>query len=255
MVVHIFSMPQVMHVTLDDFESGAHMKTSSHATDPTIRLFRNTDQRLDILIKDIDRRPVLLDTTEQVRLRVFNRLNQVVLDVPAIEENYEKGHFQIKLTRAQTGALALGDHRWCMIAVNTDTDDVRLLHTDQWYGASAPLKVIEGPEPRLPAATQIDPQGLTGGKTSALPGAAQTINLSGVHSVALGLDEFTGSVYVDATLDIAIPESDDEWTEISVTAYENVTGTRHISFTGNYTWVRLKFTSLTGLTQITYRNL
>lgn len=256
MVVHVYSMPQVAHVTLDNFSSGDHMITSQHATNPLIRLFRNTDQRLDILAKTIDRRPLLFSATEEVHFKVFDKHNQTVIDVVAELEDFEKGHLFVIINRTQTGALQLGNYSWCMLVMDTLDGSSRLLFTDQNYGPNAPLKVLEGPLPPQEEALAIDPAALINNTTtSTLVGAAQTTNISGVHSVVLGLTNYTGSMTVQATLDVGIPEADSEWTEVSVTEFEDVSEARHVGFIGNYNWVRLIFSTAMGLDSISYRNL
>lgn len=255
MVVHVYSMPQVVHVTLDNIQSGAHMITSNHAANPLIQLFRNTDQHLDILIKTIDRRPVFVAEVETIRFKVFDKHNRVVLDLEADLENYEKGHFYIDITRAQTGALTLGNYTWCMLIENSETETERLLFTDKAYGPNAPLKVLEGPLPVLAPAMVIEANDLTNSKTWALPGSAQTINTNGAHSVVLALDEYTGEMVIQASLDPDIPQTDGEWTNVSTSELEDVTGNHHVGFSGNYTWVRFIFSTTVGLNKITYRNL
>jgi hypothetical protein len=252
MVINVYRLPHVLHVTLDHFVSGDHMILSQQATNPSLRVFRNTDQKIDILVKTIDRTPVLIDDDQIINFRVYDRANHEVISVEAVLENYDKGHYSIELSKVITGSLELGNYTWAMVLVSDDLE--RLLYTDKDYGANAPLRVVEGPMPPQPAAIQISTESLTGGATGALKGAAQVANPLGVHSLVLGLDDYFGTVTVEATLDRDIPQLDSEWTPIKLVEYTSEFDLHHIGFVGNYTWVRVLFSDEIGLKTISYRN-
>jgi hypothetical protein len=247
------------------------MIVSQHATNSTVKLFRNTDQRIDLLLKDWDRRPVKLEEWERVFIKIFDGTREVK-EKEADLIDFDRGWYVIDLTHDETGFFALGQYTYCVVIKqydeatgNTTVEQTRMLWTNQDYGSQAPLKVLEGPLPQQPEALTVAiPNTILSGfyATSALKGAMQVRNLTGVHSIVIVLDEYVGDVLVEATLDPDVPATDQDWTLVSTTSYAApadgdtaTTGTQHISVTGNYHWLRLKFTSTTGLTGITYRNV
>ncbi len=230
------------------------MITSSHATNPLIRIFRNSDQRIDVLLKTIDRTAVILQVNEVIRFRVFDREHRKLLQSDCQISDLSRGHYYTQLSAEQTGGFPLGLYTWDMVIFNSTDNTEKLIFADKDYGANSPLRVLEGPVPdELPSQT-INPETLTNGLTSALVGAAQTRNLEGVHSIVLALDDYTGTVVVNATLDDDIPMGE-EWTPVVTEDLAAVTGNHHIAVTGHYTWLQIYFSTTTGLTNITYRNL
>jgi hypothetical protein len=262
MAISIYKYPQVINLTVDSImhnceRTGVKMIVSQHYTNSLVKLFRNTDQRVDLLLKDWDRRPLKFEEWEIITFKLFDGTREIMSKAANLVD-FDRGQYVLEFTRAQTGALDLGEYQWCIIVHDTELDTTRMLWTNQDYGAQAPCKVLEGPLPQQAEAQSIDPVTLSALSqafvSSALKGAAQMTNPSGVHSLVLVLANYTGVLTVEATLDLDIPASDDDWVTAASATYAGSTGTIHIPFTGNYNWVRLKFTSKTGINSISYRN-
>jgi len=60
----------------------------------------------------------------------------------------------------------------------------------------------------------------------------------GLHTVQYSYTEFTGSIYVEATL--ATEPTDKDWFSVFTTTVEQDDVSDIISFTGNYVWVRAR---------------
>lgn len=268
MAVSVFKYPQVLHLTLSSImpncqRTGTYMHVSQHYTQSLIKLFRNTDQRVDLLLKDWDKRPIKFEEYEQVWFKLFDGVKEV-MEVEAELLNFDRGHYIVEFDRADTGLLPLGrEYSWCIIVKDTQADTVRQLFTDLTYGAAAPLHVLEGPLPAEPEALNFDLETLTamgedGWVTSALVGGAQLINPNGVHSIVLNTQEFAGIITVEGSLDSELSMTPGNWfnilTEDFTAEGDAITGTHHIGFAGQYNWFRLKFSTTVGLGTMTYRN-
>jgi hypothetical protein len=257
MAISVYQYPQVLHLTVGNLmhncARGQHMIVSQHYTNSLVRLFRNTDQRIDLLLKDWDRRAVKFEEWQHVWFKLYDGTREI-MEKEAELIDFDKGHYVLEFSKLDTGSLELGNFSWCIVVKDTDLDTTSMLWTNQDYGAHAPCNVIEGPLPIQPEATIIDLTGLTDLVSSALPGAAQTTNPAGVHSLVFKLDAFTGSIDVEGSLDADIPATAESWVPITAFEYATQTGTHHESVVGNYNWIRLKFSGITGLDEVAYRN-
>ncbi len=167
-----------------------------------------------------------------------------------------KGHFKFSFTKNETSALVIGqDYSWCCTVENSGNSTVRMLHANRDYGTHSPAMILEGPVPLRQESQIITVGSLSQNASSALVGAAQVANFSGVHSLVFGLDDYTGTIVVQATIDDNIPDTEQEWTTISTTELEEETSNKHIGFVGNYMWVRFIVSTTTGIDSISYRNL
>lgn len=267
MAISIYNYPQVLHLTVGNImpncqRTGVNMIVSQHYTNSAMKLFRNTDQRVDLLLKDWDRRPIKFEEYQHVWIKIYDGTREIA-EKEAVLLNWDKGHYAVDFTTTDTASFQLGQFTYCILVKDIDADGstvlaTRMLYTNQDYGAHSPLTVIEGPLPLQPEAEVVDvPTTILSDyyATSALKGALQVTNPMGVHSVALVLNNYTGIVTVEASPDLDIPATDQDWVSARSVTYTAETSTQHIGFTGNYNWVRFKFNSIIGLTSISYRNV
>lgn len=263
MPIHVYKYPQVMHLTLGYLlpnceRHGVNMIVSQHYTNSLIKVFRSADQRIDMLLKDFDRRPVKFEEYEHLWFKLYDG-DREILEVELALNDFDRGWYFLDLTAAQTASLRIAQYSYCIVVKDTVANTTRLLYTNQDYGAASPLQVYEGPLPALAPAQDIDPTELTGMGSefvsSALVGAAQVNNPQGIHSLVLTLEDYTGTLTVQGCLDTDIPVDFTGWAEAHVEEFTAATGTVHLSITGNYNWVRLIFSpTMTGVSAITYRN-
>jgi hypothetical protein len=76
---------------------------------------------------------------------------------------------------------------------------------------------------------------------------------SGLHTVVYNLDNFTGTIKLQGTLELYPGEGD--WFDIDGTNLEGVIGTslETVNFTGNFVWIRAAYNLQTGtITEIRY---
>lgn len=263
MPIHVYKYPQVLHLTVGYLlpnceRHGVNMIVSQHYTNSLIKVFRNTDQRIDMLLKDFDRRPVKFEEYEQIWFKMFDGEKEI-LEVEVELNDFDRGWYFLTLTQSQTGSLRIAQYSYCIVVKDAQANTTRLLYTNQDYGAAAPLQVFEGPLPALAPAQAIDPLDLTlaggiGYISSALVGAAQVNNPQGVHSIVLTLEAYTGTFKIQTSLDPDIPVDFSQWVDTTEIEYLGETSTQHVPLTGNYNWVRLVFSSTEGLSAITFRH-
>ena len=263
MPIHVYRYPQVLHMTVGYLlpnceRHGVNMIVSQHYTNSLVKLFRNTDQRIDMLLKDYDRRPVKFEEYEQIWFKLFDGEREI-MEVELQLNDFDRGWYYLDLSAAQTGSLNIMQYSYCMVVKDTVADTTRLLYTNQDYGAHSPLEVFEGPLPSLAPAQDLPVEDFTnvgGGEyvSSALVGAAQVNNPQGIHSFVITYENYTGNVLVQGSLDEDIPVDFSGWLPAHEIDLTDVTETQHMTVTGNYNWVRIIFTPIDGVTAVTYRN-
>ncbi len=256
MVISVYSIPHVIKLTLDDFSSTErYMIVSAHYTNTEIKLVRGTDQKVDFLVKNYDRHPVPLGTNQLV-FRIYDRFNNEIYTSNASIINEDKGHYAVEIPKISTTLFKVGEiYSWCATFVDALNETERMLFANRDYGTHSKLTVMEGPRPLREEVQVIDIDSLSQLRSSALKGAAQVGNYAGNHSFVFNLEDFTGTITIQATIDEDIPVIPSEWVDLDEIDLVDFTGNRHISFNGNYYWVRFILSTDTGVTSVNYQNI
>lgn len=249
-----YSLPQVLHVTVDGLKTGMHMIISSHYSNSNMTIFRNVSNKLDFLVKDIDRQPVNLGS--DLRLIVWTAPElPAVLEKPLAVVNAIKGHYRVVVTGAEARALKCGSYSWSLIHRNAGEDS--MIFTNRDYATKGTLRVAEGIPPQFGEPLELDPQnftldglGVTNHVSSAIPASGLA---SGQNSVVYQMANYSGRITIQGTLEASVP-TNEGWFQISTEEFVNTSGNIHRPFEGNYTFTRFVVSNTSGLGKITYRN-
>lgn len=251
--IPIFKVPQVANITVQGINARMHMIIASTYGRSTFRLFRRAQNDFDFLLRDIDRQPVVLEG--DLSLLINDNLNNLVMERPLVVVNEARGHYRCTFTLEDTLDIQPGLYSWCVKHI--DTEDIeRIMYTNQDYTVRGIMEVQDGfltPLEHPETITTFTPDN-GGFITSTFLGAAKVHNNSGNHSILLHLDDYTGTIFIDASLDDATPSDNAEWVPVQNIVYTDQTGIINVNFFGNYTFVRFRMTSATGLEKIVYRN-
>ena len=223
----------------------------------TFRIFRQVQTDLNFLVRDIDRQPVSLNGT--LVMYINDDYGNTLVTAPLTLVNADRAQYQVSITSNQSASLDTGIYSWCV--QYTDTTNVnRLLYTNQDYTVRGVVEVINGilsPTPDPFTITTFTQQTMGLYVTSVLPGSLMANNLTGNHSALASFDPvngYTGTIYVDAGLDTSIPVVDSDWQQVAQFDFSDNTTSFLMNFYGNFNYIRFRLTSVTGLTQIVYRN-
>lgn len=253
MSVHLYRIPQAIHLTLSN--GGSLMNYPVNRTD--FQLYRHVDNEVDFFLKDFDRKAVSMANATVTINVVDPRNDTVVLSQDLLVVDPTKGLARFSVNATVTAALAPGSMRYTMMLTRGGTQT--LLYTDRERKAVGVIYVAEGPLPDAVEATEVDMSALVHRNskryTPALPGAASVLNYTGEHSTAILLDDFSGIVTVQGTLDSSPSTLDVGWFDVKEITYNHTTGLQHINFEGNLMWTRFVIQTVEGdVTSIQYRN-
>lgn len=242
-------LPVVVTATREGYNSASMI--SSYPRDlMTARVFTGVDNRIDVLLRNIDRKPVVLGVGETVRFSVFDQARARLLFQGNLDTvDATDGHFKIEFTAAQVNAMPLGTHLYAFTAVTETTET--LLYADRSYAASATFEVALGPIVTPPVAIEmltedfITDLGIS--YSSALTGALTLGNITGVQTAMIYTTAFNGYVTMQGAVGIGIPSLSEEWFDIEtiniVSSSATVTSLTGIA---NVNWIRFKFYGIGG---------
>lgn len=254
-VIHIFKIPQVIELALGN--GGALMNYPVNRTD--FRLFRHVDNQIDLWVKNIDHKAVsMANTTVTMHIKDPDT-DRVLLTRDLTVVDSAKGLLKLFVSGDDVAALPEGAFKYSTVITNTITDAQTLLFTDMQRRATGTVEIVEGPtpDPQEPIVLNFYTFTQRSGKyySGAQPGAATVKNYSGLHTLAVGLYQFTGTITVQGTLQEVPSALDVDWFDVDSRTYNNQTGLFYFPFEGNLLWVRLKIEVFSGtIESLEYRN-
>jgi hypothetical protein len=253
-VVTLYRIPQVIELT-----TGTGAKLMNYAVNRTdFTLFRYVDNEIDILVRNIDRKPVSFDDATAVMHIVEPLSQRLVLSKDLTIVDAEEGHLRLTITGEEASELPKKSLRFTVTMVRADTTTA-LLFTDRHRQPHGIIHVEEGPlpEPKEPVILGWDDFLKRNGYFYAgtYQGAALVHNHTGVHSVLVTLANFTGSVTVEGSYELSPDQSENEWKTLAEETFLTETGRVHIPFEGQIMWVRFRVQKKQGdLTELVYHN-
>jgi len=198
----------------------------------------------EFYVTDTNRKPVSIEN-KTFTAKIIDRTTKVAVITRTLTPlDYAQGSLLMRLTEDNVASLspALYD----VTITYTDSESQTFgLYTDQNFRLTYVLEVKENIGTTINESITIDR--LPGGISDKYPGTAQTRNSDGTNTAAVYLTNYTGKVFVDATLEtdpaerdwfpiIINPDQDDKfWT------FTNTTGIEAFTWDGMYMWVRFRF--------------
>lgn len=220
----------------------------------TFKLFRKVQNDFDFLVRDIDRQPVILPGV--LTFHVWDDGGQSLLSLPLAPVSTQRGHYRLSISATDTLAVRSGIYVWSV--TNDNNAITKLLYTNKDYGSQGILEVTEGLLEPVDDPYVMTPDDLTplGGNlySSALPGSMRVSNDTGNHSAALFLNNFSGSLRIQASVDEQIPTDESSWVDVETKVFIEKTGTFSINFSGNFTYVKFIISNQPGFSKLIYRN-
>ena len=241
-VAHVYNIPQV--VILSTGTGAQNMNFPVTRSD--ILILKGVKNTIDFYIKDIDRKPVVIDGS--LMMRVITRdTRKVALALTLTLVDPVKAHYQAKLAARDVVDLPFGylDYNVTVLDVgggesplfnDRDRQDLGTVEVKAGgafgAGAGGPDAVVITHDDLLPRDGYW--------YSSALPGSAQVGNLSGTSTYVVFGNHFTGNVAVQGMLDSMPSVYDSDWLTIESHDQKDLTGNIGYTFQGNYYWIRFR---------------
>ena len=272
--VLIFDIPQVVNLTYPaNFSFEGTMMNNYPVLRTDFRLVRGVTNEVVFFVRDIDRKPVSLNTGDTLTINIVDPKTQTLLMTRAFTVfDLAKGIYQFTTLPAEMDTWPTGPLRWS-VAYTRASGGTILMWTDMNYSPYSSLYVTETPVPG-PAPTVTIPWAEFGLLTSSDPswtgplpcpcsyyngplaGAAQDGYLNGLQTFVPSMVGFTGTIEIDATL-VTQPDMSAEspdWFSVVSTNYTAFTGNDTYDVIGNYLWLRVVVILVSGsVTQIQYK--
>jgi hypothetical protein len=260
--VNIYQFPQVVQVSRPNAISAASV---INRTD--FNAFKNIDNNVEFLIKDWDNKPVNL-TNLTVTIYIVDYQNQILMSItnPVLTiVNPTRGHCRLTLLKQDTFDWIPGYFSYSL-TVTDSTGLETALYIDKSRVVQGFFELQQGPLPNPVSATILTPDSFTaqswGSDTSIssylvaqeYPGAAQSDNRSGLQTIAVYANNFSGTLWVQASLENSPPNDDNQWFDVTLNTgntsanFTSYTGITHFSFVGSYMWLRF-IQQLSGINQ------
>lgn len=242
--VNLYQMPQVVQL----HQPGAvSVSTVVNRTD--FNLFRNVTNQVEFLIKDVDRKPFNLAIKSVWLYIVDDRTGQLLIQRQLVPISDSRGHCRLVLDPLDIVDWDPGYYTYSVTVQENGAQTV--IYTDQNRSLRGHLELMDGPLPNPKPQIEIAANQFLAQSwgiplqnyfvAEPFPGAAQSMNASGMHTLALYASNFTGTLWVQASLENVPPSTYDEWFDVTSIQLSNFTGVRGVQFTGSYMWVRFYY--------------
>lgn len=256
--VTLYKLPQVVNLTLPASSDGVSTLMNYPVNRSDFKIVRGVRTVLDIFVRDVDRKPVDLTGLTITVVIADDRIGVLYLEKAAIvQEPATNGRCRLIITPGEASEIPLGLLRYSVTITDEDSN-TGILYTDRELSHGAMVEVIDGPIPGPADPITVVPDDFTirdGAMWSgSLPGAATVGHTAGVHTIAAYLEDFTGTLTIQGSIEEQ-PIADGDWFDVDELEFEEETSTASHTFIGNLLWVRFKVVSTNGeITQILYRN-
>ncbi len=216
------------------------------------QLLQNQHNKLTFFVKNSDRKSVNLLGQTPIFKIVQPKLNYVIFEKPMTVENDYEGKVSIIIDNSDTVNWELGYLSYHVSLINDGIETY--LYTDQNNNTSGWLELIKNPAPKtlFPKtfnwiSSDVLEMSTIVWTSDKLPGAAKAWYDKTVQSVQITLDNFIGTITMQATLD---PMGNSDWFDLDINPFddnddlvinESSTGTTGYEISGSFEFVRFKY--------------
>ncbi len=221
---------------------------------------KGMDNKFNIVLRDQDRKPQNVYNT-QIRADIIKYANNERVITKYATPSLEQGMLELLIAEADLNNLSPGQYKISFKFIDDD-GTTSPVFSDYNGGVLCTLLVKDDANP-TPVSTQVanvwnqtkntnfghDANVFTSGNF--IGNKTYNFNNSN-HTIGIYATEFTGNVYVEGSLGIEAPSSDDtNWATISIInnldrlPLSNTTGPVYYNFTGNFNYLRFKYSPST----------
>jgi hypothetical protein len=227
-----------------------------------LRIFRGVDNTITFNLKDSDRQPVKI-LGQSIRAVIVNPYNQeLMLTKFLYNKDEQNGIYELRLTPGDVQQWSAGFYQYSLTLIDGDTGAETLFYTTLDQDVTGRLELIDKPFPEFVPSKLIKKDDWTLVNynnvtqpftvtyiTSRFPGDANKDYKDALQTFSVLLKNFTGTLYLQASLEENPGTTDDGWFNVSVDpvsnadflSYTQATGINVYNFVGNYVWLRFKY--------------
>jgi len=222
--VNLYHYPQVVQLSQPGAISSASVMNRSDFS-----IFKNVDNDVEFLVKTYDNKPIDL-TGKTITIYVVDARDdalKIQKELSYSPTMAKKGHARLTLVLTDIAEIDPG-YLYYSVSVTDISNKEILLYTDHSRTVQGFFELQPGPLPGPRKAIVILPDDFSqqswGSDTSVsnylvaqpYPGAAQSDNRTGVHTVAVYCDNYSGYLNIQASLENAPPSAMVEWFNVDI---------------------------------------
>lgn len=248
MTVFLYDTKRRVELTLREFPSGVttwNLPMNSN----DFRLFKDVQNDVEFVIRNADRKPInMMGRTAKINL-FDQKTNQLLHQQELKVINEAKGICKLVLLPDVTSDWYLQVYSYSVQVTNVD-GSTHMLYMNTYESQTGFFELAQGPifdpqpsveipyEALSQTSEEIDGVDTSILVTSALQGSLQRNNTSGVHTLVAFLDNFSGKIRIQGSLEPSVP-TEWNWFDIEVKEYDHETSTVSFTFEANLMWARV----------------
>lgn len=223
-----------------------------------LKLYRGISNTLQLRLLNVDQKPVDV-TGKTFAMNIIDQSTHLVIkSKTGTIANAAQGHVDFELNDSDLRNSDAGYYIYSVHELKSDGSKTVVYSNDD-YDADGELRIYDSPYSGFDESKEVNFDTMTasvqGTDESDYILAYPHLNQNGaLHTAQYYLDNYTGSITVQVTLDNDPSDNGVTWIDLTSTAYANNTGNEYVTFTGVYTAVRFKSTKTSGtISKILYR--
>jgi hypothetical protein len=241
----IYAMPRVLNLLTGVPGYGASMQYGSQQLRPDFTIFRGVKNDIEVLVRDIDRHPVVIGNSETFSITISKiKEHTLVLRKDLTIVDATKGRYRFSLSAIESSTFVLDSYRF--VATRNNIDGESMLFTDLVNQPDSIMWVTDGPVGIPQGATVVPLSSFTPRDGKLFAGSYAAVD---VHTVMISLSNFTGKFFIEVSASMIQPQIDAEWSVLNQTTITAPTsGVQTIVVnTDEYLWVRFRLEISTGI--------
>lgn len=211
----------------------------------SVKIFPGVSNSINFVARNRDRKPLKL---------MNNNLMVVIKDQITEEEilrkfveivDDRKGKYKLNLEVAEIENVEPGYYTFSVVLIDVEGRET-LLFTDTANGAVGILEVVDKPLNQFRPTVEISREDFTEENTGnnkfttgRYEGSASIGSDSGLHSIAVYLDNWSGEFVIQGSLELS-PQVPEDYFDIDSFSVTDYSGINDLNFVGQFSWVRFK---------------
>lgn len=244
----LYYKPPYIVVNYNDGIGLTVVKNMQYANKPYC-LYKNVTNEIPFIIRNHDNKPIPL-VAKKIYVVAYDQINkEIAFYKPLHIKNEFKGEFTLILNPEELENLDPGNYFYSLVMSDTEENIDLPLFFDQNYNVRGVFELKNGPYP-LPKrtvtllASSFTPQ-LFGLDIRYISSAMKSSSIMGfddrLNSFAIYTTNWTGKVFIQATLETTPPTVYENWITLEEKSYTNFSGIDYLDYEGNFLWLRVAY--------------
>jgi len=218
-------------------------------------VYKGAFSNLEFVVRDVDRKGVKLIGKRVFATLINNNTNELYLERELEIINPIEGRCKLVLTPGDLIEWQLGSIRYSLTIKDVDSNEFNYLYNDLNQEAIGYIEIRDRASPNPNNIIVLDkftPVERAFGQpptfhTGSVPGPGQLSYSNSMLTFAVYLEDYTGSFFVEATLDPVSDGDDTNWFKLElfpngeIISFNSINGIEPYNLMGEYQWIRFGY--------------